>query len=143
MYASRLPDMPLSKFVFNPGIVVDATRYTAEGSWVDGDKVRFRLGMPEKIGGWQVYSKNAYTGVCRGLHQWYDLMGNRYIAAGTTVKLYIENSQTLVDVTPIRKTTATMTPNPFLPNGGGSSLIKVTDTAHGALAGDLSTAAAG
>ncbi len=98
--------MPLTKLQFRPGINRDVTSYTNEGGWRDCDKVRFRLGYPEKVGGWQKYSSSTYLGSARSLHNWVALDGSNYLGIGTHLKYYIEEGQTFNDVTPIRSTTS-------------------------------------
>ena len=75
--------MPLTKLQFRPGINRDVTSYTNEGGWRDCDKVRFRLGYPEKVGGWQKYSSSTYLGSARSLHNWVALDGSNYLGIGT------------------------------------------------------------
>ena len=98
--------MPLTKLQFRPGIVRDLTSYSNEGGWRDGDKVRFRLGYPEKMGGWAKYSSSTFLGTCRALHNWIGLDGSNFLGLGTHVKYYIEEGGTYNDITPIRETTA-------------------------------------
>lgn len=114
------------------------TPTASEGAWVNCDKVRFRLGYPEKIGGWKQYNSNSYLGDAINLHQWNDLNVDRYMAVATNLKLYIEFSGGLSDVTPIRRT-VTLGTNPILPTGGGSTLVTITDVGHGAGEGDFVT----
>jgi len=128
--------MPLSKILFKPGINRENTRYTTEGGWYDGDKVRFRQGNPEKIGGWQRISANTFLGICRSLWNWVTLGSLNLVGVGTNLKFYIEKGGAYNDITPIR-TTATLT-NPFTATNG-SSIISVTDTAHGCVTGDFVT----
>jgi hypothetical protein len=82
--------MPLTKLSFKPGIVSDITSYSNEGGYVDGDKIRFRLGFPEKIGGWVKATGNTYQGTARSIHNWSALDGSNYLGLGTTFKYYIE-----------------------------------------------------
>jgi hypothetical protein len=128
--------MPLSKILFKPGINRENTRYTTEGGWYDGDKVRFRQGTPEKIGGWQRISANTFLGVCRSLWNWVTLGGLNLVGVGTNLKFYIEKGGAYNDITPIRDT-VTLT-NPFTATLG-SSVITVADTAHGGVSGDFVT----
>jgi hypothetical protein len=128
--------MPLSKILFKPGINRENTRYTTEGGWYDGDKVRFRQGTPEVIGGWQRISANTFLGVCRSLWNWVTLGGLNLLGVGTNLKFYIEKGGAYSDITPIRDT-ATLT-NPFTATLG-SSVIAVVDTAHGCVSGDFVT----
>ena len=81
--------MPLQKLQYRPGINRDVTSYTNEGGWVDSDKVRFRMGFPEKIGGWVKYSTNTYLGSARSLFSWVALSGTKFLGVGTNIKYYI------------------------------------------------------
>lgn len=96
--------MPLSKLVFKPGINRDQTNYASEGGWYEMDKVRFRSGFPEKIGGWQSYNVNDYLGVNRNLFNWITSDGANLLGIPTNVKVYVEAGGTLFDITPIRAT---------------------------------------
>ena len=98
--------MPLTKLQFRPGINREVTSYTNEGGWYDCDKVRFRFGFPEKIGGWQKYSGTTFLGTCRALHPWVALAGEQYLGVGTHLKYYINEGGGYYDITPIRETTA-------------------------------------
>ena len=129
--------MPLTKLQFKPGINREVTSYANEGGWFDGDKVRFYLGFPEKIGGWQKYSSASYLGTARSLLGWSSLDGSQFIGLGTTFKYYIEEGGTFNDITPIRQTTSAGDVTFAATNG--SSDITVTDAAHGAVAGDFVT----
>lgn len=128
--------MPLKKLLFKPGINRELTRYAAEGGWYDGNNVRFRLGYPEKIGGWERLSANLYLGVCRSLFNWATLGGQNLLGVGTNWKFYIERDGVYHDITPIRET-ATLT-DPF-DTTSGSALILVTDATHGAITNDFVT----
>jgi len=125
--------MPLQKFLFKPGVNRENTRYTTEGGWYEGDKVRFRQGNPEKIGGWTPFAANTFEGVCRSLWNWVTLAGQNLIGVGTNLYFYILNGGAYYDITPIRKT-ITLT-NPFTATNG-SSVIAVLDVDHGAVDGD-------
>ena len=81
--------MPLTKLQFRPGINRETTSYSNEGGWFDMDKVRFRFGYPEKIGGWEKSSSTYFLGTCRALHPWVALNGERYLGVGTHLKYYI------------------------------------------------------
>jgi len=129
--------MPLTKLQFKPGINRDVTSYSNEGGWVDSDKIRFRFGFPEKIGGWVKYSSSTFLGTCRALHAWVTLNGTRYLGLGTHLKYYIEIGQSYFDVTPIRKTSTNSIT--FAKSATGSPLINVTDSSHGAVANDFVT----
>ena len=129
--------MPLQKFLFNPGINKEGTAYTAEGGWFDGNLVRFRKGLPEKIGGWAKNSLNAYKGTGRKLHAWVNLQGTKFLGVGTRLKLYIQEGDVFNDITPLRLTTSAGDVTFSATNG--SSTITATDTNHGAVAGDFVT----
>ena len=129
--------MPLQKFLFNPGINKEGTAYTAEGGWFDGNLVRFRKGLPEKIGGWAKNSLNAYLGTGRKLHAWVNLQGTKFLGIGTRLKLYIQQGDEFNDITPLRLTTSAGDVTFSATNG--SSTITATDTNHGAVVGDFVT----
>ena len=129
--------MPLQKFLFNPGINKEGTAYTAEGGWFDGNLVRFRKGLPEKIGGWAKNSLNAYKGTGRKLHAWVNLQGTKFLGVGTRLKLYIQEGDAFNDITPLRLTTSAG--DVTFSASNGSSTITATDTNHGAVAGDFVT----
>jgi hypothetical protein len=129
--------MPLTKLQFRPGIVRDLTSYSNEGGWRDGDKVRFRLGYPEKMGGWAKYSSSTFLGSCRALHNWISLDGSDFLGLGTHLKYYVEEGGTYNDITPIRDTTAAGDVTFAATNG--SSTIVVSDLNHGAVLGDFVT----
>ena len=94
--------MPLAKLQFKPGINKETTSYSNEGGWNDCDKIRFRFGYPEKIGGWEKLSNNTYLGTPRTLHTWTNLAGDKFLGLGTDRKYYIESGGTYNDVTTIR-----------------------------------------
>ena len=98
--------MPFTKLQFRPGINRETTSYTNEGGWFDMDKVRFRFGYPEKIGGWIKQSGTNFAGTARALHPWVALDGSSYIGVGTHLKYYINEGGGYSDITPIRNTTA-------------------------------------
>ena len=127
--------MPLQKILFKPGVNKENTRYTTEGGWYECDKIRFRQGNPEVIGGWNRLSSSTFLGVCRSLWNWGLLGGDNVIGVGTNLKFYIENGGGYNDITPIRAT-STINNNPFVATNG-SATITVTDTAHGASTGDF------
>jgi hypothetical protein len=129
--------MPLKKLLLKPGVNRENTRYTNEGGWYDCDKIRFRQGTPEKIGGWVRYSGNQFLGVCRSLVNWLVLAGTQLLGVGTNLKYYIERGAAYYDITPIRSTTAAG--DVTFAATSGSSTITVSDTAHGALANDFVT----
>jgi hypothetical protein len=129
--------MPLNKLQFNPGINKEITQYSNEAGWNDCDKVRFRQGYPEKIGGWRRYGSNTFTGVCRSLHQWVSNAFVKYIGLGTNVKFFIETGTAYYDITPIRST-ATNLAGIFL-TADGSKVVTVTHANHGATLGSYVT----
>jgi len=129
--------MPLTSLKFKPGIISDTTSYSNEGGFIDGDKVRFRFGFPEKFGGWTKYSSNTYLGSARRLHNWVALDGSDFLGVGTHLKYYIEEGQTFNDITPIRNTTSSGDVTFAATNG--STTITVTDPAHGANENDFVT----
>lgn len=96
--------MALSKLVLKPGINRDQTNYASEGGWYECDKIRFRSGFPEKIGGWTRYSQGAVIGICRSLFNWVTSDGVNLLSIPTNKKVYVEAAQALFDITPIRKT---------------------------------------
>ena len=79
--------MPLSRYTFQPGINKEGTSYSNEGGWYDCDKVRFRAGRPEKIGGWEKNNSNTFLGTARKIHQWVSLSNEKMVAFGTHLKL--------------------------------------------------------
>jgi hypothetical protein len=127
--------MPLTKLQFRPGINREITSYSNEGGWFDGDKIRFRFGFPEKIGGWARLGNNTFLGSCRALHIWRTLGLETYLGVGTHLKYYIEYGQGYYDITPIRRTTAAGAVT--FAALDGSSVLTVTDPTHGAVAGDF------
>ena len=100
--------MPLSKLELKPGVNKEGTRYSTEGGWHDSDKVRFRKGLPEKIGGWVRISNNVFDGISRSIHSWRTLASKLYVGVGTNTKFYIESGGEYNDVTPLRQGSATV-----------------------------------
>lgn len=129
--------MPFIKLQFRPGINRETTAYTNEGGWIDGDKIRFRAGLPETIGGWEQYNSQAMLGVPRSLFPWASLDGSVYIGSGTQLKYYVLEGATPNDITPIRATTAAGGATFAATNG--STVLTVTDTTHGAFLHDFVT----
>ena len=129
--------MPLSKLQFRPGINKETTSYSNEGGWFDCDKVRFRAGFPEKIGGWAKKTPNSHLGVTRALHPWQTISLANYLGVGTNEKYYVLYGGAYYDITPLRATTSAGDVTFSATNG--SSTITVTDTSHGALVGDFVT----
>ena len=120
--------MPLKKIVLKPGVNRENTRYTTEGGWYDCDKIRFRQGTPEKIGGWQRISSNTFLGVCRSLSNWVTLGGVNIVSLGTNLKFYLEVGGGYNDITPLRAT-ETLT-DPFTTDSG-SPIVEVEDASGG------------
>jgi len=129
--------MALTKLQFRPGVNRETTSYANEGGWFDCDKVRFRFGVPEKIGGWEKLSGRTFLGTCRALHPWVALDGSQFTGVGTHLKYYIEEGGAYADITPIRETTAAGDVTFAATNG--SSTLTVTDNNHGALVNDFVT----
>ena len=129
--------MPLTKLQFRPGINREVTAYTNEGGWVDGNRIRFRAGSPETIGGWVRQSNSQFLGLCRALINWTTLTGAKLIGIGTQLKYNVDRGGTLNDITPIRLTTAAG--DVTFSATDGSNVIVVSDTAHGARLGDFVT----
>jgi hypothetical protein len=128
--------VPLQKLQFRPGLNRDQTNYSNEGGWFECDKVRFRSGYPQKMGGWLRYGTVSIVGICRQMFNWITTALDNYLALGTSKKLYIEAGQTLYDITPVRQTfTTTATDNCFT-TVNGSKTVTVTIVAHGASDGD-------
>ena len=137
--------MPLQKIQFKPGIVKDLTAYTTEGGWFDGNLVRFRLGFPQSVGGWQRFSTNTFLGTCRSLLGWNTLAGEYYMGVGTSLKFYIESGGAYYDVTPIRRTVTLTASSSGTPTGGpftatnGLTTVNVYDVGHGCTVNDFVT----
>ena len=132
--------MPLQKLQFRPGLNREGTDYANEGGWYDGDKIRFRSGFPEKIGGWTRYSNNQYLGTARSLWNWVDLGGSNYLGVGTNLKYYIERGGTFYDITPINHTSTNLgaASGPFTATTG-SATITVVDPSYTPSVGDYVT----
>ena len=127
--------MALTKLQFSPGVNKEGTDYTADQGWFDSDKIRFRQGRPEKIGGWEKFTTEYFLGVSRSLHRWASLSFTKYIGVGTHLKFYIAEGNNFNDVTPIRLTTSAGDPRFAATNG--SSIITVTEAGHGAVVNDF------
>jgi hypothetical protein len=133
--------MPLQKLQFQPGVNREGTTLANKGGWYQGDKVRFRSGQIEKIGGWtldtgSVVTGGQYVGVCRSLWNWVGLNGFNYLSIGTNQKFYVQNGVggNTYDITPVR--TVISSPSASFAASNGSTLVSVTQTAHGAQTGD-------
>ena len=127
--------MPLQKILFKPGVNRENTRYTTEGGWYECDKIRFRQGNPEVIGGWERISSATFLGICRSLWNWVTLDNYNLVGVGTNLKFYIESGGGYNDITPIRATAVLN--NPF--TGNGTTTVTVHDVAHGGTTGDFVT----
>ena len=140
--------MPLKKILVRPGVARENTRYLSENvgptgvngsyaaGWYDCDKIRFRSGSAEKLGGWTPFSPSTYLGVCRSLNNWVTLSGRKLIGVGTNLKFYVNQGGTYYDITPLRDT-ETLT-NPF-ETTNGSPIVVVNDAAGGYITGDFVT----
>jgi hypothetical protein len=129
--------MPYKKIQIRPGVNRENTRYTTEGGWYESDKIRFRQGSPEKIGGWERISTYTFLGVCRSLWNWVTLRGQNIVSVGTEIKYYLERGSNYYDITPIRSTTAAGDVTFAAVNGDAT--LTVSDTAHGATEGSYVT----
>ncbi len=132
--------MPYTSLKFRPGIISDITSYSNEGGYVDGDKVRFRNGFPEKFGGWVKLTENTYQGSARRLHNWVALDGSDFLGIGTHLKYYIEEGGTFNDITPKRGSDVTSGVT-FTTNTttNTESQVIVNTNAHGANVNDFVT----
>ena len=128
--------MAVTKILFNPGINKELTELMDEGGWADGNLVRFRKGLPEKVGGWEKTISSDYQGTGRAITAWVALDATKYLGLGTTTKYYIQSGTSFNDVTPIRKTS---TNSITFSATNGSSTLTVTDASHGAVANDTVT----
>ena len=131
--------MPLTKLQFAPGIDKQNTEYGAEGKWSDCDNVRFRYGLPEKIGGWSKVTQDGIIGAVRAVLTYSSLDGVKYAVYGTNKKLYAYSENNYADISPIRAT-GTGNITQFAVTDESSTVI-VTDASHGALIGDFVTIA--
>jgi hypothetical protein len=131
--------MAYFRLALKPGIDKQNTEYGAEGGWIDGDYIRFRYGLPEKIGGWTQFGDTVVylVGLVSEIYTWNSLLGVPYVMVGTTRKLYAFSGGTWGDITPLRLTTSAGTTAFSATNG--SNLVTVTHTSHGAIKGDFVT----
>jgi len=129
--------MALKKIIFKPGVNRENTRYTTEGGWYECDKIRFRQGTPEKLGGWLQYSSQTFLGICRSLWNWITLSGLNVLAVGTNLKYYIESGATYYDITPLRYTTGTAIVNNPFDTVNASNVITVNDVGSNVNDGDF------
>jgi hypothetical protein len=128
--------MALKKLTLKPGVNRENTRYTTEGGWYDSDKIRFRAGTPEKLGGWTRVSSFTFLGLCRSLWNWVTLAGLNLMGVPTNIKVYIERDGSYYDITPLRLTD-TLPNNPF--TGDGTTTVTVSAPFHGGVTGDYVT----
>lgn len=125
--------MPLAKLQFPPGVSRDGSRYSSTGRWADCDKVRFRQGFPEKIGGWAKNTTSVFNGVCRSINDWSLLDGTIITGLGTHTKFYVERGGEPYDITPVRRIQSR---TGALSVASGSKTLTVVDASHGAREGD-------
>lgn len=132
--------MAFIKLQFRAGLNRDQTNYTNEGGWFACDKIRFRSGYPQKLGGWLKSTSQTFVGVCRQMFGWITSYVDNFLALGTSKKVYINTGSQYYDITPLRETTApgdvtfsAVTTSPY------SSVITVTDTSANVDAGDYVT----
>lgn len=129
--------MPLQKLQFRPGLNREGTDYSNEGGWYDGDKIRFRSGFPEKIGGWTRMATAQFLGLARSLWNWVGLNGANYLGVGTNVKYYIEQGGTYYDVTPVTRNSTGLA-NAFTITSGSNSMV-IVDSGYSPSVGDYLT----
>ena len=130
--------MPLIKLAFKPGINREGTSYSNEGGWYDGNYIRFRAGYVERIGGWDKANSTSFDGSVRKLHDFVTLASQNLLFMGSEKKIYLEESGSLHDITPIRST-VTLPNNPITTASSGGVVTVTTSTAHGAAVGDFVT----
>jgi hypothetical protein len=131
--------MPLSKLQFKPGLNRDQTNYAGEGGYYECDKVRFRSGFPQKIGGWLRYGTFTLAGICRQMFNYITTNLDNIMAYGTTEKLYLEVGENLVDITPLRATFTSPATNNCFATTNGLTTVTVNINGHGAAAEDWVT----
>ena len=129
--------MPLTKLQFRPGINKESTSYANEGGYYSCDKVRFRSGYAEKIGGWVNQTASTFKGICHTMWNWITFGGNNLLAVGTNSKYYVESTGTYHDITPLAFS-GTIAANPFSTTDG-SLLVTVTHSGHGSAIGSYVT----
>jgi hypothetical protein len=127
--------MPLQKLQFRPGLNREGTDYSNEGGWYDGDKIRFRSGFPEKIGGWTRMATAQFLGYARSLWNWVILSGANYLGVGTNIKYYIEYGGVYNDITPYVYISSPALDNCFTITNG-SNLVTVVDLQYQPNVGD-------
>jgi hypothetical protein len=127
--------MPLQKVILKPGVNRENTRYTNEGGWYESEKIRFRQGTPEKLGGWQRISSSTFAGICRSLWNWVTLTGANLMGVGTSSRFYLEATGVYYDITPIT-TTIALAANPFA-TVNTTTTVTVTDIGYNPAVGDF------
>ena len=127
--------MPLQKVILKPGVNRENTRYTNEGGYYESEKVRFRQGTPEKIGGWTRLSANTFIGLCRSLWNWITLRGANLVGVGTDKKFYIEQTGVYYDITPI-VSSHLLSASPVTTISGSNS-VTIVDATYAPLTGDF------
>ena len=137
--------MPFTKLQFKPGINRDQTNYSGEGGWWESDKIRFKNGLPQKLGGWEKATPNTVVGTPRQMFNWITTFSNNYLAVGTNAQAYIEDGGYFNDITPLRTTAPTMTStdtdnciSTFL---GSATIVVNLGAAHNAATGNSITIA--
>jgi hypothetical protein len=135
--------MPLQKLTFRPGLNREGTNFSNEGGWYDGDKIRFRSGQAEKIGGWIQVDSDQFLGYAKSLWTWIDVDGlSSYLSLGTNIKYYIFFGGSYYDITPIYRTDGTALSAPYnlpaspLATSNGSPLVTITDNNYNPSVGD-------
>lgn len=132
--------MPLQKLQFRPGVNRESTTLANEGGWFDCDKIRFRSGFPEKIGGWAALSYNTFLGVCRSLWNWVTLRQYNLLGVGTNLKFYVEDGGDYYDITPIRETNSNSTsPGSITLTASGTTLTVADSNADSLQVNDFVT----
>ena len=125
--------MALVEYKFKPGIDKQNTESGAENRWVDSDNVRFRYGLPEKVGGWSSLVTDTIVGVARAQHAFVDIAGNRYVAIGTDKFLLLYFEGKLYDITPLKTTLTSAT----IATTNASPTCTITKSGHGLSVGDI------
>lgn len=131
--------MPLQRLQFKPGINRDNTNYANEGGYYECDKIRFRSGSPQKIGGWLRYGEFSLVGICRQMFNYITTGSDNIMALGTNEKAYLEVGGNLIDITPIRATFTTPDTDNCFTTSVSTTTVTVSITAHGGQTGDWVT----
>jgi hypothetical protein len=131
--------MPFIKLQFRPGINRDQTNYSNEGGWYDCDKIRFRSGYPEKLGGWVKSTTETFVGTCRQMWNWITSFSDNFLALGTNIKVYIEAGGYFYDITPLRASFTTPATDNCIYTTNASATVTMILASHGATDGDYFT----